>query len=105
MPCKPRLEEMRQSVREADTGQASRKKVCLFVVAVVSLCLFMCLFVCFGRLGKDIVFSSSSHSGFRIHKFSPGGSSNLQPGKTPSARFSNPKAGGNENVADCNIKI
>ena len=44
MPCKPRLEEMRQSVREADTGQASRKKVCLFVVAVVSLCLFVCLF-------------------------------------------------------------
>ena len=56
MPCKTRLEEMRQSVREADTGQASRKKVCLFVVAVVSLCLFMCLFVCFGRLRKDIVF-------------------------------------------------
>ena len=31
MPCKTRLEEMRQSVREADAGQASRKKVCLFV--------------------------------------------------------------------------
>ena len=28
MPCKTRLEEMRQSVREADAGQASRKKVC-----------------------------------------------------------------------------
>ena len=54
MPCKTRLEEMRQSVREADTGQASRKKVCLFFVAVVSLCLFLCLFVCFVR--KDIVF-------------------------------------------------
>jgi len=27
LPCKTRLEEMRQSVREADVGQASRKKV------------------------------------------------------------------------------
>ena len=45
MPCKTRLEEMRQSVREADVGQASRKKVCLFVVGFF---LSVCLFYLFG---------------------------------------------------------
>ena len=45
LPCKTRLEEMRQSVREADVGQASRKKVCLFVVGFF---LSVCLFYLFG---------------------------------------------------------